>query len=84
MIVLYLHQAWVFVGGQTIDVMLGLNRLHLDEGGEAILDAVRAWILLPPVAHIYLLHLGKKNERERARACTNVCTRERERDKEGV
>lgn len=61
----YLHQSWIFIRWQAVDIVLRLLWLQLDEAGKAITDAVGAWNLFLPVAHIYLYHLPRHMERER-------------------
>lgn len=56
-VVAHLHEPWILIRWQAIDVMIRLLGFYLDEAGEALLDVVGTWDLLPPVAHIDPQHL---------------------------
>lgn len=55
----HLHQSWILIRREAVDVILGLLGLQLDETGEAAIDTVGPWNLLPPVAHVNLHHLTR-------------------------
>lgn len=57
----YLHQSWVLIGRQTVDVLISVLVFSLQEAWKALCHVVGSWDLFFPIAHVDPNHLKQKS-----------------------